>query len=151
MLILFFNSAVKPRSLLGATFLKFLAGRPSRLQNGFYSLNCYWKKKGKIEKKNKYCCRVEHLLVKVVPNLCPECKYMALNEFHLRSDLFYGKKKVFFCWPFLVLIKSPPLPSCAEDESAFDLLYCITFKLMDHQWLAMHASYMDFNVRVDFY
>lgn len=33
----------------------------------------------------------------------------------------------------------------AEDESAFDLLYCITFKLMDHQWLAMHASYMDFN------
>lgn len=34
----------------------------------------------------------------------------------------------------------------AENESAFDLLYCITFKLMDHQWLAMHASYMDFNV-----
>ncbi|CAA2984584.1 Hypothetical predicted protein [Olea europaea subsp. europaea] len=33
----------------------------------------------------------------------------------------------------------------AENESAFDLLYCITFKLMDHQWLAMHASYMDFN------
>ncbi|PIN18356.1 hypothetical protein CDL12_08975 [Handroanthus impetiginosus] len=33
----------------------------------------------------------------------------------------------------------------ADNESAFDLLYCITFKLMDHQWLAMHASYMDFN------
>ncbi|XP_059651650.1 uncharacterized protein LOC132299185 isoform X1 [Cornus florida] len=33
----------------------------------------------------------------------------------------------------------------AESESAFDLLYCITFKLMDHQWLAMRASYMDFN------
>ncbi|KAL8062353.1 hypothetical protein ABFX02_02G141100 [Erythranthe guttata] len=33
----------------------------------------------------------------------------------------------------------------AENEAAFDLLYCITFKLMDHQWLAMHASYMDFN------
>ncbi|XP_022857430.1 ELMO domain-containing protein C-like isoform X3 [Olea europaea var. sylvestris] len=33
----------------------------------------------------------------------------------------------------------------AENESAFDLLYCIAFKLMDHQWLAMHASYMDFN------
>ncbi|KAG9147713.1 hypothetical protein Leryth_014866 [Lithospermum erythrorhizon] len=33
----------------------------------------------------------------------------------------------------------------AENESAFDLLYCITFKLMDHQWLAMRASYMDFN------
>ncbi|XP_057496745.1 uncharacterized protein LOC130781559 isoform X1 [Actinidia eriantha] len=33
----------------------------------------------------------------------------------------------------------------AENESAFDLLYCITFKLMDNQWLAMHASYMDFN------
>lgn len=33
-----------------------------------------------------------------------------------------------------------------ENETAFDLLYCITFKLMDNQWLAMHASYMDFNV-----
>ncbi|KAL9245238.1 hypothetical protein vseg_018913 [Gypsophila vaccaria] len=33
----------------------------------------------------------------------------------------------------------------AENESAFDLLYCITFKLLDHQWLQMHASYMDFN------
>ncbi|XP_019453140.1 PREDICTED: ELMO domain-containing protein B-like isoform X2 [Lupinus angustifolius] len=33
----------------------------------------------------------------------------------------------------------------AENESAFDLLYCITFKLMDHQWLSMRASYMDFN------
>ncbi|KAJ8631999.1 hypothetical protein MRB53_025335 [Persea americana] len=33
----------------------------------------------------------------------------------------------------------------SENERAFDLLYCITFKLMDQQWLAMHASYMDFN------
>ncbi|KAH6767518.1 ELMO/CED-12 family protein [Perilla frutescens var. hirtella] len=33
----------------------------------------------------------------------------------------------------------------AENESAFDLLYCIAFKLMDHQWLTMRASYMDFN------
>ncbi|XP_020693842.1 ELMO domain-containing protein A-like isoform X3 [Dendrobium catenatum] len=33
----------------------------------------------------------------------------------------------------------------AEDERTFDLLYCITFKLMDHQWLTMNASYMDFN------
>ncbi|XP_010919756.1 uncharacterized protein [Elaeis guineensis] len=32
-----------------------------------------------------------------------------------------------------------------ENERAFDLLYCVTFKLMDQQWLAMHASYMDFN------
>jgi len=34
----------------------------------------------------------------------------------------------------------------AEDERAFDVLYCITFKLMDHLWLEMHASYMEFNV-----
>lgn len=33
-----------------------------------------------------------------------------------------------------------------ENESAFDLLYCITFKMMDQQWLSMRASYMDFNV-----
>ncbi|XP_020574467.1 ELMO domain-containing protein A-like [Phalaenopsis equestris] len=32
-----------------------------------------------------------------------------------------------------------------EDERTFDLLYCISFKLMDHQWLTMNASYMDFN------
>lgn len=33
----------------------------------------------------------------------------------------------------------------SANESAFDLLYCITFKLMDHEWLAMRATYMDFN------
>ncbi|XP_077235119.1 uncharacterized protein LOC143877140 isoform X2 [Tasmannia lanceolata] len=33
----------------------------------------------------------------------------------------------------------------SESEWAFDILYCITFKLMDQQWLDMHASYMDFN------
>ncbi|KAM7275477.1 hypothetical protein ACFE04_017343 [Oxalis oulophora] len=32
-----------------------------------------------------------------------------------------------------------------EDEEAFDVLYCIAFNLMDAQWLAMHASYMEFN------
>lgn len=43
------------------------------------------------------------------------------------------------------LVGATFLKFLAEDESAFDLLYCITFKLMDHQWLAMRASYMDFN------
>uniref|UniRef100_A0A7N0TIN7 ELMO domain-containing protein n=1 Tax=Kalanchoe fedtschenkoi TaxID=63787 RepID=A0A7N0TIN7_KALFE len=33
----------------------------------------------------------------------------------------------------------------SENDSAFDLLYCITFKLMDHLWLDMRATYMDFN------
>ncbi|GFP78799.1 elmo domain-containing protein a [Phtheirospermum japonicum] len=33
----------------------------------------------------------------------------------------------------------------SEDEDAFDILYCITFAMMDAQWLAMHASYMEFN------
>ncbi|QCD87807.1 engulfment and cell motility protein 1 [Vigna unguiculata] len=32
-----------------------------------------------------------------------------------------------------------------ENEEAFDILYCISFEMMDAQWLAMHASYMDFN------
>ncbi|KAJ3679445.1 hypothetical protein LUZ60_017456 [Juncus effusus] len=31
-----------------------------------------------------------------------------------------------------------------EDEEAFDILYCIAFELMDAQWLAMGASYMQF-------
>ncbi|PWZ20590.1 Vesicle-associated protein 2-1 [Zea mays] len=33
----------------------------------------------------------------------------------------------------------------SENDQAFDILYCITFKLMDQQWLDMHATYMDFN------
>eukprot|EP01018_Ginkgo_biloba_P033437 Gb_00177 [translate_table: standard] len=33
----------------------------------------------------------------------------------------------------------------AEDEMAFDMLYCIAFEMMDAEWLAMHASYMEFN------
>lgn len=33
----------------------------------------------------------------------------------------------------------------AEEETAFDLLYCVAFKVMDTLWLAMHASYMEFN------
>lgn len=33
----------------------------------------------------------------------------------------------------------------AEDEMAFDNLYCIAFEMMDAQWLAKRASYMEFN------
>ncbi|CAH8362158.1 unnamed protein product [Eruca vesicaria subsp. sativa] len=32
-----------------------------------------------------------------------------------------------------------------EDEMAFDNLYCIAFQMMDAQWLAKRASYMEFN------
>ncbi|KAJ7972002.1 ELMO domain-containing protein A [Quillaja saponaria] len=32
-----------------------------------------------------------------------------------------------------------------EDELAFDNLYCVAFQLMDAQWLAKRASYMEFN------
>lgn len=32
-----------------------------------------------------------------------------------------------------------------EDELAFDRLYCVAFEMMDAQWLAMRASYMEFN------
>ncbi|KAE8679966.1 (RS)-norcoclaurine 6-O-methyltransferase-like [Hibiscus syriacus] len=31
-----------------------------------------------------------------------------------------------------------------EDEQAFDVLYCIAFEMVDAQWLAMRASYMEF-------
>lgn len=37
------------------------------------------------------------------------------------------------------------LKMLAENEWAFDLLYCIAFEMMDAQWLAMQASYMEFN------
>ncbi|KAH7434446.1 hypothetical protein KP509_06G018100 [Ceratopteris richardii] len=32
-----------------------------------------------------------------------------------------------------------------DEDMAFDLLYCVAFKVMDTLWLAMHASYMEFN------
>ncbi|OVA13759.1 Engulfment/cell motility [Macleaya cordata] len=32
-----------------------------------------------------------------------------------------------------------------EDEMAFDNLYCVAFRMMDAQWLAKRASYMEFN------
>ncbi|RWW60419.1 hypothetical protein BHE74_00032584 [Ensete ventricosum] len=32
-----------------------------------------------------------------------------------------------------------------EDEKAFDDLYCIAFRMLDAQWLAKGASYMEFN------
>ncbi|KAM7498162.1 hypothetical protein LguiA_022576 [Lonicera macranthoides] len=37
------------------------------------------------------------------------------------------------------------IQTIAEDESAFDILYCIAFAMMDAQWLSMRASYMEFN------
>ncbi|XP_010522618.1 PREDICTED: ELMO domain-containing protein A isoform X3 [Tarenaya hassleriana] len=52
-------------------------------------------------------------------------------------------------------LHADPKPKCVpgmnflklleEDEKAFDVLYCIAFAMMDAQWLAMHASYMEFN------
>lgn len=33
----------------------------------------------------------------------------------------------------------------SEDEMAFDNLYCVAFGMMDAQWLAKRASYMEFN------
>nr|DAD36577.1 TPA_asm: hypothetical protein HUJ06_007218 [Nelumbo nucifera] len=33
----------------------------------------------------------------------------------------------------------------SEDEMAFDNLYCVAFQMLDAQWLAKRASYMEFN------
>ncbi|XP_021902439.1 ELMO domain-containing protein A isoform X3 [Carica papaya] len=52
-------------------------------------------------------------------------------------DLHSAKPK---CLPGINFVKL-----LGEDEEAFDVLYCIAFELMDAQWLAMHASYMEFN------
>ncbi|KAK9051494.1 hypothetical protein SSX86_028121 [Deinandra increscens subsp. villosa] len=43
------------------------------------------------------------------------------------------------------LVGATFLKFLSDNESAFNLLYCIAFMLMDHQWLAIRASYMDFN------
>ncbi|RZC46461.1 hypothetical protein C5167_039407 [Papaver somniferum] len=52
-------------------------------------------------------------------------------------DLCSAKPK---CLPGINFIKL-----LSEDEEAFDVLYCIAFEMMDAQWLAMRASYMEFN------
>lgn len=53
-------------------------------------------------------------------------------------DLRTGKPRSWTAFCFLRIL--------AEEEMAFDLLYCVAFKVMDTLWLAMHASYMEFNV-----
>ncbi|KAH7576896.1 hypothetical protein JRO89_XS01G0172200 [Xanthoceras sorbifolium] len=53
-------------------------------------------------------------------------------------DLYSAKPR---CLPGINFVRL-----LGEDEEAFDVLYCIAFEMMDAQWLAMHASYMEFNV-----
>eukprot|EP01018_Ginkgo_biloba_P038849 Gb_25725 [translate_table: standard] len=54
-------------------------------------------------------------------------------------------------WPIIFAAKPSTivgavfLKMLSGDEWAFDMLYCVAFEVMDAQWLAMHASYMDFN------
>ncbi|KAM7272226.1 hypothetical protein ACFE04_026889 [Oxalis oulophora] len=52
-------------------------------------------------------------------------------------DLQTGKPSSVAAKRFLELLN--------EDEMAFDNLYCVAFKMMDAQWLAKQASYMQFN------
>ncbi|XP_044481747.1 ELMO domain-containing protein A [Mangifera indica] len=52
-------------------------------------------------------------------------------------DLQSGKPSSLAGIRFLELLK--------EDEMAFDSLYCVAFQMMDAQWLAKRASYMEFN------
>ncbi|OWM73141.1 hypothetical protein CDL15_Pgr001255 [Punica granatum] len=52
-------------------------------------------------------------------------------------DLQSGKPSSLAGVRFLELLK--------DDEMAFDHLYCVAFRMMDAQWLAKRASYMDFN------
>jgi hypothetical protein len=35
-----------------------------------------------------------------------------------------------------------------DDEAAFDNIFCVAFQVLDAQWLARQASYMEFNVRI---
>ncbi|XP_061945690.1 uncharacterized protein LOC133669529 isoform X1 [Populus nigra] len=60
--------------------------------------------------------------------------FMLIQMLDLRSE----KPR---CLPGVTFVKL-----LGEDESAFDVLFCIAFEMMDAQWLAMRASYMEFNV-----
>ncbi|KAI3444231.1 hypothetical protein Pfo_000896 [Paulownia fortunei] len=52
-------------------------------------------------------------------------------------DLQSGKPSTMAGHCFLELL--------SEDEMAFDNLFCVAFKMLDVQWLAKRASYMEFN------
>ncbi|XP_076898223.1 uncharacterized protein LOC143551734 [Bidens hawaiensis] len=52
-------------------------------------------------------------------------------------ELYLVKPRYQHCINFVKLL--------GEDEEAFDVLYCIAFVMMDAHWLAMRASYMEFN------
>lgn len=52
-------------------------------------------------------------------------------------DLQSGKPSSFAAIRFLEFL--------SEDAMAFDNLYCVAFQMMDAQWLAKRASYMEFN------
>ncbi|XP_019449003.1 PREDICTED: ELMO domain-containing protein A-like [Lupinus angustifolius] len=52
-------------------------------------------------------------------------------------DLCSGKPR---CIPGINFVKL-----LGDNEEAFNILYCIAFEMMDAQWLAMNASYMNFN------
>lgn len=129
--------AVKPRTLVGATFLKFLAGNVN--VQPIYSI---------FEQR-------------LYQNHACEVSFFPVCDFWITNICSYWVLEIALVDAFMILwrmlhVKQASLlkfayPSFAffltENDSAFDLLYCITFKLMDHEWLAMHASYMDFNVR----
>ena len=68
--------------------------------------------------------------------------YWEVKEVSLHSG-FCSK-----CWLLQVIFThhDSHVKKNAEDEEAFDVLYCIAFEMMDAPWLAMHASYMEFNV-----
>lgn len=71
------------------------------------------------------------------------------NFYSIGSSLFLSQSSIYLSSTIGSLSRYffiTKMVHLTENESAFDLLYCITFKLMDDQWLAMRASYMDFNV-----
>ncbi|KAF3774970.1 ELMO domain-containing protein A [Nymphaea thermarum] len=77
------------------------------------------------------------------------CKNSHIQCFDLSLMFYLKRAHLFQSYAFAAkprtLIGAVFMQMLAEDEWAFDLLYCIAFVVMDAQWLAKNASYMDFN------
>jgi hypothetical protein len=54
--------------------------------------------------------------------------------------LFVGKMRTKAGVHFVQLLE--------DDDVAFDNLFCVAFQVLDSQWLARRASYMEFNVSI---
>ena len=87
----------------------------------------------------------------LIPNILSAAKprtFIKTVFIQMLSGQSENNRNKFLCLSFDESSCNQNITICfAEDEWAFDLLYCVAFMVMDKQWLDRNASYMEFNVK----